>query len=136
MSTILEITTLDRVILYKFQKMIADGTSKPVLLFGKLWHICSNAACRMKDQGVHNPVTEKKLFARQFFESIDLLCSSGTCLKREEENGPRTQLISLALTDAGRVRVATIIFAAQERAQEAEVIWNPRASKKYRGPIL
>ncbi len=132
---IVEIKTLEHVIMFRMQKMVLAGQSKPVLSFSALWHFCSNAAANMKEQGIHHPVLEKKLFARQFFESIDLLHSSGTCLKREEDNGPRKQLINLSLTDAGKDRISTIIFGAQERARQPEIIWNPKAMKRYRGQL-
>lgn len=134
MSKVVEITKLEHVILFTFQKMIEGGTPNPVLSFSKLWRVCGNAACRMEEQGIHNPVREKKLFARQFFEAIEILCRMSTCVKKEEQNGNRTQLISLALTQAGRERLSTIIFGCQERAREPEVVWNPRP--RYRGPIL
>jgi hypothetical protein len=130
---IVEIMTLEHVILFKFQQMLKGEMPAPALSFSRLWRLCSNAACTMGALGIHHPLHEKKLFARQFFEAINRLCSDGICVKKEECNGERTQLISLTLTQAGREKLSEIIFAAQERAREPEVVWRP---PQYRGPII
>ncbi len=134
MSTVVEITKLEHVILYHFQKMM-QAYRPPEMAFSRLWYLCSNAACRMSEQGIHNPVSEKKEFSRQFFEAINKMCIEGTCEKKEEVNdGGRRQLISLSLTPAGREKVHGAIYAFQERAREPEIIRNPKP--RYRGPII
>lgn len=135
-STVVEISDLHHVILFKFQKMLQGGTPRPVLSFSRLWQICANASSRMEAQGIAHALRDKKNFARQFFTEIDFLESAGLCSKKEEQNGSRTQLISLSLTQTGCDYVDRTIFGAQERAQEPEVIWNPRELKRYRGPII